>query len=121
MSVVRALAIGSGAIFLIYGVLCFTSPSMASDFHRFGVDSLKPVTGVLELLGGAGLLIGLRWLPLLRLSAAGLALLMLIAFGFRMHMRDGIGVSLPSFLLMLLNVYILFRARDVRASEAVQA
>jgi uncharacterized membrane protein len=80
---------------------------MVNDFHRFGLDNLRIPTGVLELLGGAGLLIGLRWPPALRIAAAGLSLLMLIAFAIRMRMQDGVAVSLPSFLFLLLNLYLL--------------
>ena len=114
MNPARVCAFVSGVTFLIYGVLCFYSVSMANDFHRFGLDSLRVLTGVLELLGGSGLLIGLKWPHALWISSAGLALLMLIAFGIRMRMRDGVAVSTPSFLLMLLNVYILIKSVRLR-------
>jgi uncharacterized membrane protein YphA (DoxX/SURF4 family) len=114
MNPARFCAGFSGVTFLIYGVLCFYSVSMANDFHRFGLDNLRVLTGVLELLGGAGLLIGLKWPPALWISSAGLALLMLIAFGIRMRMRDGVGVSTPSFLLMFLNLYILIGSLKLR-------
>ncbi len=112
----RAAVWFSGVAFLVYGVLCFFSASMASDFHRFGLDDLRVLTGVLEILGGAGLLIGLKWWPALWVSSGGLALLMLIAFAIRMRMGDGVGVSVPSFSLMLVNGYILVGA--VRARVA---
>jgi uncharacterized membrane protein YphA (DoxX/SURF4 family) len=111
MTPARVCAFLSGVAFLVYGVLCFYSASMANDFHRFGLDYLRIPTGVLELLGGAGLLIGLKWLPALRISSAGLALLMFIAFAVRMRARDGIAVSIPSFTLIFLNLYILMKAQ----------
>jgi uncharacterized membrane protein YphA (DoxX/SURF4 family) len=110
MSSTRALTCLSGAAFLVYGVLCFCSSSMGNDFHRFGMDNLRIPTGLLELLGGSGLLIGLKWAPAQRISSAGLTLLMLIAFSIRMRMRDSISVSLPSFLFMLLNLYLFIRS-----------
>ena len=97
----------SGIAFLIYGVLCVSGHSLINDFHRFGIDWLRIPTGYLEILGGLGLLIGLRWLPVLRLSAAGLCLMMLIGFGFRLKFRDSVAESVPSFGFMLLNLYIL--------------
>lgn len=109
MTPARFCACLSGVTFLIYGVVCFYSVSMANDFHRFGLDYLRIPTGILELLGGAGLLIGLKWTPATWISSAGLALLMLIAFAIRMRMRDNIAVSLPSFTLILLNLYILYK------------
>jgi uncharacterized membrane protein YphA (DoxX/SURF4 family) len=112
MSSVRSLTCFSGVIFLIYGVLCFYSVSMENDFHRFGLDILRVPTGVLELLGGSGMLIGLKWQPAVWISSTGLAVLMLIAFGIRMRMRDGVAVSLPSLVLMLLNLYILIKSSE---------
>jgi uncharacterized membrane protein YphA (DoxX/SURF4 family) len=113
MNAVRVSAFVSGVSFLVYGLLCFGSVSMANDFHRFGLDNLRIMTGVMELLGGAGLLIGLRWEPALWSSSASLALLMLIAFGIRMRMQDGVRVSVPSFSFMLLNIYILVKSPKV--------
>lgn len=85
---------------------------MENDFHRFGLDILRVPTGVLELLGGSGMLIGLKWQPAVWISSTGLAVLMLIAFGIRMRMRDGVAVSLPSLVLMLLNLYILIKSSE---------
>jgi uncharacterized membrane protein len=110
MSAARILAGLLGVTFLVYGVMCFGSLSMANDFHRFGLDGLRVPTGVLELLGGTGLLIGLRWPPARVIAAAGLTLLMLIAFAIRVHMRDGVAASLPSFILMLLDLYVLAKS-----------
>jgi uncharacterized membrane protein len=114
MTLLALLSVVSSLVFIVYGVFCAFTPSMVADFHRFGLDSfpinLRILTGVLEILGGTGLLVGLRWRPALWLSAAGLALLMLIAFGVRLKMRDSVALSTPSFLLMLLNAYILILA-----------
>ena len=114
MTLLALLSIVSSLVFIVYGVFCAFTPSMIADFHRFGLDSLRILTGILEILGGTGLLVGLRWRPALWLSSAGLGLLMLIAFGVRLRMRDSVALSTPSFLLMLLNLYILFLARAPR-------
>ena len=113
MRSMRVLTWFSGVAFLVYGVLCFFSSSMANDFHRFNLDNLRTTTGILELAGGAGLLIGLKWPPALWVSSGSLALLMLIAFCIRMRMHDGVAVSTPSFTLMLINLYILGKALKV--------
>ena len=68
------------------------------------------LTGLLEIMGGSGLLVGLKWPPVLWFSAAGLSLLMLIGFGVRIKMRDSLVQSLPSLVLMLLNAYILVKS-----------
>ncbi len=101
------LTVGLGLLFLIYGGLCLGSSSMIYDFDRFGLQKLRRLTGCLEVAGGLGLLVGLRWRPVLRLSASGLALLMLIAFAIRLRFKDSIRDTLPSASLMLANVYIL--------------
>ena len=106
----RILTCASAALFLVYGVLCLASLSMVADFSRFGLDSLRLPTGFLEVSGGAGLLVGLRWHLALVLASAGLALLMLIAFCVRLRMRDSFAESLPSALLMLVNLYIFTKS-----------
>ena len=108
MSLLRILICGSSCAFLIYGVLCLTSSHMQSEFKRFGLESLRKTTGVLEILGGVGLLVGLKWHPALWVSSGGLALLMLAGFGVRVRIRDGFLRSMPALALMIVNVYILF-------------
>jgi len=83
---------------------------MVEDFQRFGLDRLRMLTGFLEVLGGSGLLVGLKWPQALSISSAGLSLLMLIAFGVRLKMRDSIVQSLPSLALMVVNAYILVKS-----------
>ena len=119
MRLAKWLACFSGVSFVVYGLMCFYSKSMADDFHRVGLDDLRVLTGVLEFVGGFGLLVGLRWRPALWMSSAGLALLMLIAFAIRMKMRDGLGVSLPSFSLMLVNAWIFVESVKGPAVERV--
>ena len=110
MSFVRLLTWMSGLAFLFYGLTCVSSLSMVEDFRRFGLPWLRIPTGVLEALGGAGLLIGLEWEPALWTCSAGLALMMLVAFGVRLWMRDSVAASLPSLTLALVNSYIWIKS-----------
>jgi hypothetical protein len=110
MSFLTPLICAVGVTLLVYGGLCLSSLSMVEDFQRFGLERLRMLTGLLEVLGGSGLLVGLKWRPALFLSSAGLSLLMLIAFGVRLKMRDSIAQSLPSLALMLVNAYILVKS-----------
>ena len=107
MSLLSVLTVCSGVTFLGYGLLCLISPSMEREFTRFGLAHLRVLTGSLELLGGLGLLVGLRWPPALWLSSGGLALLMLCGVGVRLGVSDGLVQTLPALALMLLNSYIL--------------
>jgi hypothetical protein len=83
---------------------------MLVDFQRFGLERLRMLTGFLEVVGGSGLLVGLKWPPALCISSAGLSLLMLIGFGVRLRMRDSLVQSLPSLALMLINAFILVKS-----------
>ena len=111
MTLHTASTVVSGVAFLLYGASCLVTDSMRDEFVRFGLERFRLLTGVLEMLGGAGLLIGLAWPPALRLAAAGLALLMLLGVGVRLRVGDGVRLMLPAAALLVVNVYILVRAR----------
>lgn len=110
MSPLTLLTCASSLAFLVYGCLCLFSSSMLVDFQRFGLERLRMLTGFLEVVGGSGLLVGLKWPPALCISSAGLSLLMLIGFGVRLRMRDSLVQSLPSLALMLINAFILVKS-----------
>ncbi|RKR85314.1 DoxX-like protein [Mucilaginibacter gracilis] len=104
------LIIFSAVAFLFYGMLFFANSGMKQEFERYGLDRFRKLVGLLQLLGGLGLLVGLIWQPALVISSGGLSLLMAIGFGVRLKMKDGFLQSLPSFIFMLLNGYICFAA-----------
>ena len=107
----RTIAIlGSSLAFFTYGGLCLSTTSMEGEFKRFGLEKLRALTGVLEVLGGMGLLVGLKWPVALRLSSAGLLLLMVAGIAVRIKVGDGWLLSVPAFALMMLNTYILVKA-----------
>ena len=110
MSLHTIAILGSSVAFLIYGGLCLSTLSMQGEFKRFGLENLRTLTGALEVLGGLGLLVGLKWPFALRLSSAGLSLLMIAGLAVRIKVGDGWLLSLPAFALMLLNVYILVKS-----------
>ncbi len=94
--------------FLWYGLNCLLNKKMFDEFKRFGLSDFRKLIGILQLLGATGLLMGFLYPILTLLASAGLALLMLLGFLVRIKIKDGLLVSLPSFALMLLNLYILF-------------
>ena len=110
MSFLNVLIFISSFSFILYGIAYFTSPQMKSEFKRFGLEKLGALTAVLELLGAVGLLVGMRFHPLLLASAGGLAILMLLGVAVRIKMRDSLLISLPATFYMLLNAYIFFRS-----------
>ena len=94
---------------MAYGFLCLKSPHMKKEFERYGLGDFQSVTGILEILGAIGLLIGFKFTILLMISAAGLSLLMLMGFGVRIKIKDSFAQSFPAFFYMLLNFYIFWK------------
>lgn len=81
---------------------------MKKEFERYGLSQFQSTTGILEVLGALGLLLGLKYKLVLLISASGLALLMLLGFGVRIKIKDSFVQSLPAFFYMLLNFYIFW-------------
>ncbi len=104
------LVLFSGVSFIIYGTLLFISTEMRNEFKRFELEKFTALTGILELLGGIGLLVGLKVGFILLVSSGGLALLMLLGFGVRIKVKDGFWFSFPSLFFMILNLYVFIVA-----------
>jgi len=100
----------SGLSFIIYGSLLFVSTEMRNEFKRFKLEKFTTLTGILELLGGIGLLIGLKVSFIMLISSGGLALLMLLGFGVRLKIKDSFWLSFLSLFFMLLNLSVFFIA-----------
>ncbi len=94
--------------FFAYSVSYFTSTRMKDEFKRFNLEKLGLLTIILEILGAAGLLVGLKVVPILSLSSLGLATLMLFGLAFRIKLKDSIWISLPAIFYMVLNTYIFW-------------
>lgn len=97
----------SGISFLLFGIACHTSAYMKREFVRYGYARQRPLVGYLQILGGAGLIIGYYFSPLLATAAAtGLALMMAYGFGVRRYIKDTWLQSMPALLYALLNLYL---------------
>lgn len=110
MTLLNSLIIFSSLSFLGYGIAYFASPKMKSEFVRFGLAKLGTLTAVLEIIGAAGLLLGLQSNFFLVISSGGLALLMFFGVIVRLRVKDGIIASSPATLYMFLNLYIFIEA-----------
>jgi uncharacterized membrane protein YphA (DoxX/SURF4 family) len=102
------LVLLSAASFVSYGIAYFTSPKMKSEFKRFGLEKFGSLTAILEMLGGLGLLVGLKLPIILTLASFGLTLLMFLGIMVRIKVKDSLLVMLPAIVFMLLNAYIFF-------------
>lgn len=104
------LIFASAISFWIYGFTCLFSSKMKKEFERFGVPQFRVLTGVLEIGGGTGQVIGWLFSPtLLKFATIGLALLMLLGFLLRIKIKDSFIQSSPAFIFMVINIYIFLK------------
>lgn len=98
----------SAVSFLFYGIGCFTSPFMVEEFLRYGIPQFRKLTGVLQLLGALGIILGF-WMDYIQiLSTLGLSLLMLFGVITRIVIKDSLIKTLPALFYCLLNGYLCF-------------
>ncbi len=104
-----ALILLNAFAFIFYGLECLLSTKMADEFKRFGFTNFQRIqTGVLQLFGAVGSVVGLILPSVGMVSTAGLGTLMLLAFKQRVKNKDSLGASSPSFILILLNTFLFF-------------
>ena len=81
---------------------------MMTEFDRYGIPQYRKLTGVLQLLGALGIIIGV-WIDFLQiLSTLGLFLLMLFGVITRIMIKDGFIKTLPALFYCLLNGYLCY-------------
>ncbi|NDG85044.1 MAG: hypothetical protein EBX52_08415 [Proteobacteria bacterium] len=101
--ILQIASVISGVGFLVYGYQCLFSQFMESEFVRFKVPHYRTLTGILEILGGIGVLAGLS-VPVLGIAAAsGLALLMALGVATRIRVGDGFVQYSPALFFCILN------------------
>ena len=111
MDLLTVLTWLSSLAFIYFGINCFYSKFIISEFKRYDLPKFRKLTGFLQLLGAIGLLIGLYLYPiLLLLASTGLCLLMFSGFAVRLKIKDNFIQSSPSFIFAALNFWIAFKA-----------
>ncbi|MEN8817483.1 MAG: DoxX family protein [Nonlabens sp.] len=96
--------------FLFFGTTCLFSKHMRLEFTRFGLNTLQRlITGMLQLLGAIGLIIGIYNVKVGVVASAGLALLMLAGFLVRLKIKDGIYKSSPALIFLFLSSIICYQ------------
>ena len=94
--------------FLCYGMSCLFSKHMEAEFVRFGLRGQRKLTGIMQLIGGVGLLAG-AMMPRLGLCAAlGLGLLMLLGAAVRLRIRDTLLQTMPALFFMAINFWLAY-------------
>jgi len=106
MNIDKICILISSLSFFAYAVSYFTSPHMKKEFKRFGLEKIGLLTIILQFMGATGLILGLKFNPILTISSLGLTLLMLSGLIVRIKLKDSIWISLPALFYMGLNTYI---------------
>ncbi|MFP4157455.1 MAG: DoxX family protein [Opitutales bacterium] len=88
--------------FIAYGTSCLSTQRMVEEFKRYRLSRYRDLTGRLQLLGAAGLLIGFVSPLIGGLAAGGLSLQMACGLGVRVRLRDPWLQCVPAALYMLL-------------------
>lgn len=101
-----ALILLSALSFLAYGLACFRSPYIQGEFERYRLGSQRLLVGVLQLAAAIGLVAGLNLPWLGRAAAGGLALMMLVAVGVRIRIKDTLPQTTPALFYLALNTYL---------------
>jgi hypothetical protein len=105
-----ALILCSAISFLGYGAACFLSDSLKREFARYGFGSHRAWIGGMQLCGALGLVAGLSEPWLGRAAAAGLAVMMLVAVGVRIRIKDTLLQTAPALFYLVLNAYLSWAA-----------
>jgi len=97
----------SAVSFLYYGLQLLWQPRLAEEFARYRIPGARKLVGVLEILGAAGVLVGLG-VPLLgAAAAAGLTTLMMMGLALRIRLHDTLRQMLPAALLAAVNALLV--------------
>lgn len=101
-----ALILFSAISFLGYGSACFLSSHLKREFARYRLPAQRALVGTLQLVAAIGLVAGLSQPWMGRAAAGGLALMMLVAVGVRIRIRDSLLRTTPALLYLALNAYL---------------
>ncbi|WAC02345.1 DoxX family protein [Lacinutrix neustonica] len=109
MIVFKIILLFTSFAFAYYGYNCLRTNLMISEFKRFGLTKKqRQLTGMLQIIGATGLVLGLfhSWIGLF--ASGGLAVLMVLGFGVRLKIKDSFLQAIPSFVFILINGYLFY-------------
>lgn len=102
----KAIILFTGISFMIYGVNSFYSRRMISEFERWGYKNHRKTISSLQILGGLGLLIGLKINIILIASSLCLSIMMFVAIIVRVKINDNVARILPAITYLMLSSLI---------------
>ncbi len=100
------LILFSSLSFLGYGLACFFSARLEREFVRYRLGAQRALVGALQLCAAVGLLAGLSQPWMGRAASGGLTLMMLVAVGVRIKIKDSLPQTAPALFYLMLNAYL---------------
>ncbi len=105
-----ALILFSALSFVVYGAACFCSDYLKREFMRYHLARERVTVGVLQICAAFGLLLGLEVPWIGRAASAGLTLMMLLAVGVRIRIKDSLLQTSQALLYLVLNGWLCWAA-----------
>lgn len=103
------LAMFSALSFYGYGISCILSNHMVAEFARFGLGRVRVLSGILQVAGASGLLLGLVGHPGIGfLAALGLSLQMFAGLMVRFYIHDTFLQCAPAFIYLCVNALLAY-------------
>ena len=99
--------------FRIYGYSSFMSKRMISEYSRWGFTDQRKIIGFFQLLGGIGLIVGIKVNVLLFITSLSFIIMMLFAIAVRIKIKDGIVEILPAITYLFLNIMIFYNSSEI--------
>jgi len=96
--------------FIIYGYSSFISRRMKSEYARWGYNNQRKIVGSLQLLGGIGLILGLKINVLLITTSFCFIMMMTMAIFIRVKIKDNITDILPAITYLFLSILIFYNS-----------
>jgi len=96
--------------FIIYGYSSFISRRMKSEYARWGYNNQRKIVGSLQLLGGIGLILGLKINVLLITTSFCFIMMMTMAIFIRVKIKDNITDVLPAITYLFLSILIFYNS-----------
>lgn len=81
---------------------------MKEEFKRYDLERFRLLTGILEVAGGLGILVGFVFNPLYLFSTLGLGLLMGLGLLARIRAKDPVIQMVPALALMIINFWLFW-------------
>lgn len=101
------LSLASAAAFFFYGYETLFAVPPRGEYERYGMPRVRVFVGAMQVLGAAGLLIGLAVSVIGALAAAGLTLMMLLGLLVRYRIHDAPRLMIPAASLATINGAVL--------------